>query len=76
MKSYVRENIVGFGVGFKTLDVTVLTHKPTNDLVGRLSQLGGTMGLLLGFSTITIFELLFFIFDYVRCAFTKNPCDV
>ena len=66
MGTYVKENIVGFSVGFKTLAVEVMTAKPTNDLVGRLSQLGGTMGLLLGFSTITLFEFLFFVFDYVR----------
>ena len=41
----------------------------------RLSMLGGTMGLLLGFSVITGFELLFFVFDYLyitikyRCSY-------
>ena len=61
MKTHVKENIVGFSVGLKSLlDVKVLTATPTNDVVGRFSQLGGTMGLLLGFGTITLLEFFFF----------------
>ena len=63
--AYVNENIVGFRIGFRSLEKQMRTYKEAVPWYERISMLGGIMGLLLGFSVVTGFELLFFLFDYI-----------
>lgn len=63
--TYINQNIVAFRIGFKSLEKQVRTYKEAVPWHERISMLGGLMGLLLGFSVITGFELLFFLFDYL-----------
>ena len=63
--SYINQNIVGFRIGFKSLEKQIQSYKEAVPWYERLSMLGGMMGLLLGFSVITGFELIFFLFDYL-----------
>ena len=65
IERYVNHNIVGFRIGFSTLEKQIQTYKEAVPWYERISMLGGIMGLLLGFSVITGFELLFFLFDYL-----------
>ena len=46
----------------------VRTHREAVPWYERLSMLGGMMGLLLGFSAVTGFEILLFLFDYLHSA--------
>ena len=63
--AYINENIIGFRIGFKTLEKQIHAYKEAVPWYERISMLGGMMGLLLGFSVITGFELIFFLFDYL-----------
>ena len=65
IKSYINQNIVGFRIGFLSLEKQVRRYKEAVPWYERISMLGGMMGLLLGFSVITGFEFLFFLFDYL-----------
>ena len=65
IEGYVNLNIVGFRIGFKTLENQIHIYKEAVPWYERISMLGGIMGLLLGFSVVTGFELLFFLFDYL-----------
>ena len=70
IESYIHKNIVGFRVGFKSHTVETRTHIESVPWYDRLSMLGGTMGLFLGFSVMTVFEFIFFLFDYI---YMKTP---
>ena len=65
IEAFINRNIVGFRIGFKTLEQQYRVYKEAVPWYERISMLGGMMGLLLGFSVITGFELLFFLFDYI-----------
>ena len=65
IEAYIQRNIVGFRIGFKSLEKQIRMYKEAVPWHQRISMLGGMMSLLLGFSAITGFELLFFLFDYV-----------
>ena len=65
IEAYINLNIVGFRIGFKSLEKQIRRYKEAVPWYERISMLGGIMGLLLGFSVITGFELLFFLFDYL-----------
>ena len=65
IQDYIRRNIVGFRIGFQNLEKQRKIYKEAVPWHQRISMLGGMMGLLLGFSVITGFELLFFLFDYL-----------
>ena len=49
----------------KTLENQIRVYKEAVPWYERISMLGGIMGLMLGFSAVTGFELLFFLFDYL-----------
>ena len=57
IKSRINEDIIGFRIGYKTLEKQIRVYKEAVPWYERLSMLGGIMGLLLGFSVITGFVL-------------------
>ena len=58
IKTYINQNIVGFRIGFLSLEKQVRMYEEAVPWYERMSMLGGMMGLLLGFSVITGFQIL------------------
>ena len=64
------DNIVAVRVAMNSLAITEVTYRVAVPWFDRLSLLGGTMGLLLGFSILSAVEFVFFVCDY---AYTTTP---
>ncbi|XP_038055166.1 acid-sensing ion channel 2-like [Patiria miniata] len=62
---YSRNNLLELMVYFEELKYTQITQQPAYTLEGLLSDIGGSMGLFMGVSILTIFELM----DVFRKAF-------
>uniref|UniRef100_A0A7M5V1H7 Uncharacterized protein n=2 Tax=Clytia hemisphaerica TaxID=252671 RepID=A0A7M5V1H7_9CNID len=70
VQEYLRKNVIGL---FITFEDSSIISKHTSQAVSwtdLLSSIGGSIGLCLGFSLITGFEFLFFIFDYMLVPWT------
>jgi len=63
--AYTKQYIVGFRIGFKSLERTVRNYVEAMAWFDRFSLLGGTIGLLMGLSVTTCFEFFFFLVDYI-----------
>jgi len=65
ISSYIRENIISFQMSF--LDNTVLqqTCSPAVEWTTLFATIGGSIGVGFGFSFVTCFEFIFFIYDYI-----------
>jgi len=61
---HAKQNIVSFRIGFKSLDKQVKKYVQSMPWFERISLLGGTVGLLLGLSLTTMFEVIFVAVDY------------
>ena len=65
-KNFLRENLLGINVYFKTLTVEEhITHN-SYDAIALLSDIGGQLALFLGASVISVFEFLAWIFDEAK----------
>ena len=53
-------------VYFKDLSETVIEERPVYSVVFILSNFGGLLGLYLGFSVLTVLELVDFGFDFIE----------
>lgn len=71
--AYAKENIVGFRIGFRTLEKQLRNYVQAMPWFERISLLGGTIGLLMGLSLTTCFEFFFFCVDY-SIIFIKHRC--
>jgi len=60
-----QQNIVSFRIGFKSLEKQIKKYVQAMPWFERISLLGGTVGLLLGLSLTTAFEVIFFTVDYI-----------
>ena len=63
--AFAKQYIVGFRIGFKSLERTLRNYVEAMAWFDRFSLLGGTIGLLMGLSVTTCFEFFFFLIDYV-----------
>jgi len=63
--AYTKQYIVGFRIGFKSLERTLRNYVEAMAWFDRFSLLGGTIGLLMGLSVTTCFEFFFFVIDYI-----------
>ena len=63
--AYTKQYIVGFRIGFKSLERTLRNYVEAMAWFDRFSLLGGTVGLLMGLSVTTCFEFFFFVIDYI-----------
>jgi len=63
--AYTKQFIVGFRIGFRSLERTLMNYVEAMAWFDRFSLLGGTVGLLMGLSVTTCFEFFFFVIDYI-----------
>lgn len=64
-EDYIKKNIIGIQIEFsKSAKVEELV--PAVDWNILVGTIGGSIGLAMGFSIITCFEFIFFIYDYIR----------
>lgn len=68
-KEIVVENLIGFKISFRSTDVRILTVKPAATWTSLLGEIGGNLGLCMGLSLLTLFELVFYIYDYAQVLF-------
>uniref|UniRef100_A0A9J2PBV1 Amiloride-sensitive sodium channel n=1 Tax=Ascaris lumbricoides TaxID=6252 RepID=A0A9J2PBV1_ASCLU len=59
---YVRQNVVGMHVFFETKKFVLYSQSPLSDFTNVLSNIGGNMGLFLGGSVISLFEMALLTF--------------
>ena len=62
--AYAKQNIVGFRIGFKSLEKQLRNYVEAVPWFERFSLVGGTIGLLMGLSVTTCFEIFFFFVDW------------
>ncbi|XP_066936035.1 amiloride-sensitive sodium channel subunit alpha-like [Clytia hemisphaerica] len=66
IEHYTRNNIVGVHVQFASKVIYKEEMEPTVSFASIFSSIGGALGLCCGFSIITGFEFLFFIYDMIK----------
>ena len=68
-KDNTNTDIISLNIYFELREVTVITEVSTYDAIHFLADIGGLMGLLLGMSVLSVFEVLFclvlFIIDWI-----------
>jgi len=65
---YQRENLVYLQVGFKTMSYELQEEQPAYDINSLFGEIGGSMGLFLGCSLLTIWEWLDFLMTQIVSA--------
>lgn len=73
LTQFVRNNFLRLEVYFPTLNFQEIVTKPTYDWTMLLGNVGGQLGLWLGFSLLTAMELVEFIIDTVSL-FLRKLC--
>lgn len=68
---YISKNYMRLEVYFETFVEEVVRTKPAYDWNRLFSDIGGNMGLWLGFSVMTAVELLELLFDLISCVLFK-----
>lgn len=64
--SVFQENFLGVNVYFETLTVGEQVTSNAYDAIALLSDIGGQLGLFLGASVISVFELVTWLFDEIK----------
>ena len=64
-EKYIRENYVAIQIYYQDFVVATTKHKPSYDFNMFLSDLGGQLGLWIGASIYSIFELVSFIIELI-----------
>ena len=69
MDKYSRIQYHGLVESFSDLKYTLITQKPKIELFGFISNIGGTLGLFIGFSFISVLELFELLVEYTLIIF-------
>jgi len=73
-QTYMRNNLLGFEIGYKRLSKQKEVYKPSVTFSAVIGTVGGSIGLCLGFSFVSGYEFLCFIYDYIVASWTlKKP---
>ncbi|XP_066916576.1 acid-sensing ion channel 3-like [Clytia hemisphaerica] len=72
IEDYFQNNIMGIHISFFDNVVVSEEMSPAVEWTNLISTMGGAIGLGLGFSFITGFEFLFFIFDLIKLAWQRR----
>jgi hypothetical protein len=65
----IRNKMFKIYVFYEDLKYTLITQKPKIELFGLISNIGGTLGLFIGFSFISVLELFELIAEYIFVIF-------
>ncbi|XP_066267851.1 uncharacterized protein [Branchiostoma lanceolatum] len=68
----LRQNLTRVHVYFRDLNYELITENPTYTEEALLSSLGGLLGLYVGLSVITVFEIINLVVDVVKVACNKD----
>jgi len=68
----IKENLVSVYLYFSTLNTRVISQAPSYQMDSVLNDLGGQLGLWIGLSVMTIFELVEFILDFFGIISRRN----
>ncbi len=61
--SNVRESVVSLNVYYNSLSYTLATESPKLDIISLLSNIGGSLGLFMGVSFLSLVEILVLLLD-------------
>ena len=67
--SIIRTKIFKIYIFYEDLKYTLITQKPKIELFGLISNIGGTLGLFIGFSFISVLELFELLVEYILIIF-------
>ncbi|GMT26197.1 hypothetical protein PFISCL1PPCAC_17494, partial [Pristionchus fissidentatus] len=59
-EKYIRANYLSVSIFFRDLSFTEYSQVPSSNLTTLLSAIGGTLGLFLGMSVLTVFESIIY----------------
>jgi len=72
-RSYSERNLIMINFYYGELMESIFTESKSVDLSGLFSDIGGQMGLFLGISVVTLFELLQFLFHAIYVKVRSKP---
>ena len=61
--SSVRESVVSLNVYYNSLSYTLATESPKLNIISLLSNIGGSLGLFMGVSFLSLVEILALLLD-------------
>ena len=65
LNPYIEENIIRLTVFLKNLYVQVVRRSEKMSTITLISNVGGVMGLCLGFSVLSLVEIIYYISKYL-----------
>ncbi|KAL9982339.1 hypothetical protein ACROYT_G004369 [Oculina patagonica] len=68
-EKYIDDNIVSLDIYFEDLSYDIIEQTPLYEIWALIGNLGGTFGLFLGMSLLTLLEFLDFTFRRISCLF-------
>ncbi|XP_078356458.1 acid-sensing ion channel 1A-like [Oculina patagonica] len=68
-EKYIDDNIVSLDIYFEDLSYDIIEQTPLYEIWALIGNLGGTFGLFLGMSLLTLLEFLDFTFRRMSCLF-------
>ncbi|KAL9982332.1 hypothetical protein ACROYT_G004361 [Oculina patagonica] len=71
-EKYIDDNIVSLDIYFEDLSYDIIEQTPLYEIWALIGNLGGTFGLFLGISLLTVLEFLDFIAGRISHLFHKN----
>ncbi|KAL9982334.1 hypothetical protein ACROYT_G004364 [Oculina patagonica] len=71
-EKFIDDNIVSLDIYFEDLSYDIIEQTPLYEIWALIGNLGGTFGLFLGMSLLTVLEFLDFIFGRISQMFHKN----
>jgi hypothetical protein len=68
----VRESVVSLNVYYNSLSYTLATESPKLDIISLLSNIGGSLGLFMGVSFLSLVEILVLLLDIAFFVLKRN----
>ncbi|XP_033634671.1 amiloride-sensitive sodium channel subunit gamma-like isoform X1 [Asterias rubens] len=73
-QNFVQNNVLKLQVYYEQLNYEMIVHTPKYNFFGLISNLGGQVGLWIGISMCTVFEVVELLFDIVKLLLLKLMC--
>ena len=76
-EKYIRQNLLGIEIGYKSMSKRKENYHPSVTFSALIGTVGGSIGVCLGFSFVTGYEVIFFLYDYVTARWkVKNGKNI